>query len=78
MSESVTQIQDTTEREAAFLITSDHGEQLDNGDPSRRFDHITPALTEELLHVPLEVINPPGDLLAKQTSYSPISTSANS
>lgn len=65
VSEFITQIQDMTERETTFLITSDHGEQLANGNPNRRFGHITPDLTEELLHVPLEVINPPGDVTTK-------------
>ncbi|MFC7227999.1 sulfatase-like hydrolase/transferase [Salinirubellus salinus] len=61
VSEFVTQIRDMTERETTVLITSDHGEQLGNENPNRRFGHITPDLTEELLHVPLEVINPPED-----------------
>jgi len=71
VSKFVKQIQDVTERETTVLITSDHGEQLVDGDLHRRFGHITPDLTEELLHVPLEVINPPGDVTAKTNELFP-------
>lgn len=67
VAEFITRIQDVTERETTILITSDHGEQLVDGDTHRRFGHITPDLTEQLLHVPLEVINPPANTTAETT-----------
>lgn len=43
--------------DTAVVVTSDHGEQLDDVAGKRRFGHITPDLTEELLHVPLVIVN---------------------
>ena len=65
VSEFVARIQDICERELTVVITSDHGEQLVEQDIDRRFGHITPDLTEQLLHVPLEVINTPDDTAAE-------------
>lgn len=41
--------------ETAIIVTSDHGEQMAELPPPRRFGHVTPDMTEELLHVPLEL-----------------------
>lgn len=43
--------------DTAVVITADHGEQLDDTANVRRFGHITPDMSEALLHVPLAVVN---------------------
>jgi len=43
--------------DTAVVVTADHGEQLDDLEEKRRFGHVTPDLTEQLLHVPLAVVN---------------------
>lgn len=43
--------------DTAVVVTSDHGEQLDDDGRERRFGHVTPDMTEQLLHVPLTVVN---------------------
>lgn len=43
--------------DTAVVITSDHGEQLDDTHTERRFGHVTPDMAEALLHVPLAVVN---------------------
>ncbi|CAM3014921.1 sulfatase-like hydrolase/transferase [Halobacterium salinarum] len=43
--------------DTAVIITADHGEQLAEDEHEPRFGHVTPDMTEPLLHVPLEVIN---------------------
>lgn len=43
--------------DTAVIITADHGEQLAEGEQDRHFGHVTPDMTEPLLHVPLEIIN---------------------
>jgi len=43
--------------DTAVVVTADHGEQLAEGEQNRRFGHVTPDMTEPLLHVPLELIN---------------------
>lgn len=43
--------------DTAVVITADHGEQLDDFDTKRRFGHVTPDMSEALLHVPLAVVN---------------------
>lgn len=43
--------------DTTVIITSDHGEQLDDTHDRRRFGHVTPDMTEQLLHVPLAVVN---------------------
>jgi len=45
------------DNDTAVVVTADHGEQLDDGTGERRFGHVTPDLTEELLHVPLAIVN---------------------
>lgn len=43
--------------DTAVVVTADHGEQLAEDEHERRFGHVTPEMTEPLLHVPLEVVN---------------------
>lgn len=43
--------------DTAVIVTADHGEQLADDSRKRRFGHVTPDMTEELLHVPLIVAN---------------------
>jgi arylsulfatase A-like enzyme len=43
--------------DTAVVVTADHGEQLADDDLEPRFGHVTPDMTEPLLHVPLEVVN---------------------
>lgn len=43
--------------DTAVIVTADHGEQLAETESDRRFGHVTPDLTEQLLHVPLEIVN---------------------
>jgi arylsulfatase A-like enzyme len=43
--------------DTAVVVTADHGEQLAEDERERRFGHVTPDMTEPLLHVPLEVFN---------------------
>jgi len=47
----------TLNEDTAVVITSDHGEQLLDDKHEKRFGHVTPDMTEPLLHVPLELIN---------------------
>lgn len=50
-------IKTMSKRETTFLITSDHGENLGGISDERMFGH-TSSLSEGLLHVPFEVVNP--------------------
>lgn len=43
--------------DTAVVITADHGEQLADTDIERRLGHVTPDMSEALLHVPLTVVN---------------------
>lgn len=43
--------------DTAVIVTADHGEQLAVDGPPRRFGHVTPDVSEALLHVPLEIVN---------------------
>lgn len=43
--------------DTAVVVTADHGEQLDDLNKKRRFGHVTPDVTEQLLHVPLAILN---------------------
>ena len=51
----------STAGETTFVITADHGENLGFAGDDYFFEH-TASLTEALLHVPLCVINAPGDV----------------
>ena len=43
--------------DTAVIITADHGEQLAETADNRRFGHVTPDMSEMLIHVPLAVVN---------------------
>lgn len=45
--------------DTVVVVTADHGEQLGEAEVAgeRRFGHVTPDVTEALLHVPLAVVN---------------------
>lgn len=62
VAELIAELQKDTSRESTIVVTADHGENLAETTDPPRFGHVTPNLTEALLHVPLEVINPPADL----------------
>jgi arylsulfatase A-like enzyme len=55
---TVRSVLDATERETTIVVTSDHGENLGYEADDHMFWHSS-SLTEGLLHVPLEIINPP-------------------
>lgn len=47
----------SVDEDTAVIVTADHGEQLAETEEGRRFGHVTPDVTEALVHVPLELIN---------------------
>jgi arylsulfatase A-like enzyme len=55
----IDRIQSKTVHETTFVLTSDHGELLVNEPDDPLFGHNVPRVSEGLLHVPLDVINPP-------------------
>lgn len=56
--ELVRQVRAETDRETTFVITADHGHNLGYESDGRLFHH-TGSQSEGLLHVPLEIIDPP-------------------
>ncbi|MFB6187898.1 MAG: sulfatase-like hydrolase/transferase, partial [Halobacteriaceae archaeon] len=54
----VQDIQERTDNEVTFIITADHGENLGYESDNHLFGH-TGSLSEGLLHVPFDIINPP-------------------
>lgn len=58
VAELVTTLQRRTDRETTVVITADHGENLVFAHEDYLLGHKS-SLSESLLHVPLEVINPP-------------------
>lgn len=53
-------VEDATDRETVFIVTSDHGENLGQEPDQSLVGHVG-SLTDALLHVPFEVINAPND-----------------
>jgi len=51
-------IQQATEKETTFVITADHGQNLGYEAGDRLIGH-NQSLSEGLLHVPLDIVNPP-------------------
>lgn len=51
-------VQNQTERETTVIVTADHGENHGREEESGLVNHKS-SLSEGLLHVPLEIINPP-------------------
>jgi hypothetical protein len=64
----IQQIRKVTERETTVILTSDHGEELGEGDKLSHFGHVG-SLSEALLHVPLLIFNPPSDGLVNGRKY---------
>lgn len=58
-------IQERTSRPTTFIITSDHGENLGYKHEEYLFGHNS-SLSEGLLHVPLEIVNPPSEFSSVQ------------
>jgi len=58
VAEFITELHDRTRSETTVLVTADHGEDLGDSPADSSFGH-TGSLSEGLLHVPLEVYNPP-------------------
>jgi arylsulfatase A-like enzyme len=54
----IKEIDKITDRETTFIVTSDHGENLAYPDDNDLLHHKS-SMTESLLHVPFEIINPP-------------------
>jgi arylsulfatase A-like enzyme len=57
VSRQVAEFCKSVDDDTAVIITSDHGEQLVDDGREKRFGHVTPDMTEPLLHVPLEIVN---------------------
>lgn len=62
----VDRIQAVTDRETTVVVTADHGNDLALTD-EQHWGHNETRLTEALLHVPLVVLNAPGDHEERQT-----------
>jgi hypothetical protein len=58
------EIQDVTTHNTTFIITSDHGENHGRESEGGLANHKS-SLSEALIHVPLEIVNPPDQVLAK-------------
>lgn len=54
----IREVQQATDRETTIIITSDHGENLGHSHDEGLLGHKS-SLSESLLHVPLEIVNPP-------------------
>jgi arylsulfatase A-like enzyme len=61
VSHFVRSVQQNTENEVTFIITSDHGENLGSKTDDFLLGH-TASLSEGLLHIPLDIINPPSKI----------------
>lgn len=61
------EIQDVTNHDTTFVITSDHGENHGRESEGGLANHKS-SLSEALIHVPLEIVNPPDQVLAEMNS----------
>lgn len=68
VAELITTIQQRTDRETTVIITADHGENLVFAHENHLLGHKS-SLSESLLHVPLEIINPPDGYAATASGY---------
>ncbi|QLG63397.1 sulfatase-like hydrolase/transferase [Halorarum salinum] len=57
ISRRVAEFCESVDKDTAVVVTADHGEQLGDDEQDQYFGHVTPDMTEPLLHVPLEVVN---------------------
>jgi hypothetical protein len=62
-------IQEMSDSETTFIITSDHGENLGYPDDDYLIEH-TASLSEGLLHVPFDIINPPSEAHSDNSLFS--------
>ncbi|WP_049921424.1 sulfatase-like hydrolase/transferase [Halopiger djelfimassiliensis] len=58
VTDTIERLRDETAGETTVVVTADHGENLGYDADDGLFDH-TSSLTDGLVHVPLEIINPP-------------------
>lgn len=65
VSRLITEIQEQTDGETTFVVTSDHGENLGYEAEDHYFGH-NGSLSEGLLHVPLYIVNPPDGMFAER------------
>jgi arylsulfatase A-like enzyme len=64
----ITKIQQCTCRETTIIITADHGENLVFPYEDHLLGHKS-SLSESVLHVPLEIVNPPDGYASKESEY---------
>lgn len=64
----VERVQEATDYETTFVITSDHGENLGYATDDTMLGH-TSSLSEGLLHVPLTLVNPPDGYASTEDGY---------
>lgn len=62
-------IQELSDNETTFVIMSDHGENLGYPDDDHLIGH-TASLSEGLLHVPFDIINPPREVHIEDDFFS--------
>lgn len=68
VSDMISRIQTKTDAETSIIITSDHGQNLGYEADEYMFNHNS-TLTEGVLHVPLDIINPPEGWSQKENRY---------
>lgn len=68
ISDMITSIKEITSKETTFIVTADHGHNLGYSYEEGHFHHTT-SMTEGILHVPLEIINPPHDFPSTVDEY---------
>jgi hypothetical protein len=64
----IAKIQRQTRRETTFIITADHGENLVFPADDHLLGHKS-SLSESVLHVPLEIVNPPDGYASNESEY---------
>lgn len=68
ISDMISRIQAKTDGETSFIITSDHGQNLGYEADEYTFNHNS-TLTEGVLHIPLDIINPPEGWSETESRY---------
>lgn len=68
VTEFVEAVQAGTDHETTFIITADHGHNLGYPAENGLFHH-TGSMSEGLLHVPLEILNPPEGFPEREDRY---------
>jgi len=68
VSSFVETVQERTENETTFIVTADHGENLAYPEEDNLFNHAS-SLSEGVLHVPLLILNSPGNKKATIDNY---------